>query len=484
MIRLLVGALVGILMMLGAAGTAAADELDWGPCEEGQPAPFQCATLDVPLDYERPRGATLSLALIRHPATDPGRRIGSLFLNPGGPGGSGVNMTFGITPFLPEELVERFDLVGFDPRGVARSDGLQCWTAAEYDAAFAATRLFPTPPSFRTALRRAREFIDACVERSARLLPYIGTEYVARDLDRMRDAVDDRKLSYFGFSYGSFIGTVYANLFPNRVRALTLDGAYDPVTYSSDPYEYDRKQYVAVERALTVFLAWCSDNPVACGFGDGDAERAFDRLMRRLDANAASTLVHVALAMGDGQEGYTSLGATLAETEATDGASGFPPISVFANRFGPNVAVECADRDFPRSRALLRTRLAQHAALGKRLGPVFAYGPPAYDHSHATACVQWPAFASDHAPSRYRGDWSARGAAPILVVGTTGDPDTPYPDAVTLSRTLDSGMLISLRGEGHTAFLRSQCVTDEVVRYLVTERRPRVAWCDDQPPAE
>ena len=270
---------------------------------------------------------------------------------------------------------------------------------------------------------------------------------------------------------------------------MTLDGGYNPITYRDIPYAYDAGQYVAIERSLTHFLAWCSDNPAACGFGAGDAEGAFDRLLAGLDAdpatiNAATLLMNLAFRLNGGQAGWPAIGADIARAQATNGAEPFPPIGPNADFFASNTAVECADRRYPRSLVALRLALAVESRLGKRMGDLFAYGPPSYDHNHATACVQWPAFASDRAPSRYLGGWAARGAPPLLVVGTTGDPDTPYPDAVALSKILDDADLITLHGEGHTAFLRSACVTAGVVDYLIALRRPRVRSCDDEPPPQ
>jgi pimeloyl-ACP methyl ester carboxylesterase len=490
---LLAGALIAPAAAAAASPAPSTPALTWGPCTDGAPAPLQCATAAVPLDYRNPSGPTISLALVRHPAEDPAARIGSLFMNPGGPGGSGVDLVEAIGGGLPDALRARFDIVGFDPRGVARSSPIVCWTRREYDAAFRATKV-QRGPDLSGALRRARSFTRACVRRSRALLPFIGTGYVARDMDLLRAAVGDDKLTYVGFSFGTYIGTVYANLFPARVRALTLDGSYDPVAYARRPYDYDRGQYVALEGSLSRFFAWCSRHARSCGFGKGRAAPAFDRLMARLEAHprrvrtpdgvgtldAAEALYQVALTLDGGRISWPSLGESLARTQR--GARGsLPPVSAQdAALYDANTAVECADRAFPRSRRVLRRRLAQNARLGRRLGRVFAYGPPAYDQSHATACVQWPASASDHAPSRYRGSFGSRGAARILVVGTTGDPDTPYRDAVTLSRTLTGASLLTLRGEGHTAFLRSACINAQVVGYLVDLTAPRVTTCADE----
>ena len=502
--RLLAGALAGVAL---AAAPAAAQSplpapapaapappvLSWGPCGRTAPAPFECARAAVPLDYDQPAGATIPLAVVRRPAANPGARIGTLFINPGGPGGSGVDAAVDLAPLLPGALRDRFDIVGFDPRGVARSSEVACWTRREYDAAFAATRVVTGVPSLAQSLRTARGFVEGCRLRTGALLPYIGTEYVARDMDLLRAAVGDDRLTYLGLSYGTYIGTVYANLFPERVRALVLDGAYDPAAYRDRPYDYDRGQYVALEGALSRFLRWCSAHRRRCGFGGGRAFAAFDALMARLDADpqrvpggtvdAATVQMQIALMLDAGREIWPILGASLAFADRTGGLQPFGPTSAgLVALFNPNTAVECADRAFPRSRTLLRQRLRAESSLGPRLGRLFAYGPPSYDHGHATACTQWPRAAAEASPSRYTGGFTAAGAPPVVVVGTTGDPDTPYPDAVALARTLPSAKLVTFRGEGHTAFLRSACVTAQVTNYLVDLALPGKEVCADEPP--
>ena len=502
--RLLAGVLAGVAAA-GAPATAGAQSplpapappappvLTWGPCGRAAAAPFECATAAVPLDYDQPAGATVPLALVRRPADAPAERLGTLFVNPGGPGASGVDAAVGLTPALPDDLRRRFDIVGFDPRGVARSAAVACWPRREYDAAFAATQVVTGVPSLAASLRTARGLVEGCRLRSGALLPYIGTEYVARDMDLLRAAVGDERLTYLGLSYGTYLGTVYANLFPERVRALVLDGAYDPTAYRDRPYDYDRGQYVALERSLSHFLRWCSGHPRRCRFGDGRAFKAFDALVAELDANpqrvaggtvnAATVLVQVALMLDAGRDVWPQLGAALALAAGTGGQRPFGPTSnQLATLFAANTAVECADRAFPRSRAVLRQQLRVEAGLGRRMGRLFAYGPPSYDQGHATACTQWPRAAAESAPSRYPGGFAAPGAPPVVVVGTTGDPDTPYPDAVALAQTLASAKLVTFRGEGHTAFLRSACVTVQVTDYLVDLAVPGKEVCDDEAP--
>jgi hypothetical protein len=273
-----------------------------------------------------------------------------------------------------------------------------------------------------------------------------------------------------------------------------LDGAYDPSAYRDRPYDYDRGQYVALDRALTRFLRWCSGHARRCGFGGGRAFAAFDALTSQLDADpqrvgggtvdAATVLYEVALTLDAGRAVWPQLGAALGVAAQAGGREPFAPVSRdLVGLFNPNAAVDCADRAFPRSRAVLRQRLRAEAALGRRLGRLFAYGPPGYDHAHATACTQWPRAAAEDSPSRYTGGFAAAGAAPIVVVGTTGDPDTPYPDAVALARTLASAKLVTFRAEGHTAFLRSACVTAQATDYLVDLALPGKEVCDDEPPA-
>lgn len=339
----------------------------------------------------------------------------------------------------------------------------------------ACAHILPRLSPYRLGGARLRPRVPAGERRPA---PYVGTEYVARDLDLLRAAVGDERITYLGYSYGTYIGTVYADLFPSRVRAALLDGAYDPHTYANDPYAYDRGQFIALEGSLRRFLRWCDRTPRRCGFGGGEAGTAFDRLLDRLDArparvrtrggsatvNGFALLYSVSFALNDGRSGWPSLGAALEQARARRSGpllEGAVSQSLF-EFLSQNTAVECADRAYPRSTDLLRRRLAVHARLGPRLGPAFAYGPPGYDHSHAAACTRWPVPRA----SRHAGPFRASGSAPILVVGTTGDPDTPYPDALALSRTLENARLLTFQGEGHTGFGRSQCVTGHATAYL------------------
>ncbi|GAB2848782.1 alpha/beta hydrolase [Lentzea nigeriaca] len=479
--KFLAWALTGVLVAGCSPAAHATDApvpvLSWTDCADG----FECATAEVPLDHRDPSGEKIELGVTRKRAADPSRRIGSLFVNPGGPG-SGVDGT--VRYFAtdgPAELRDRFDIIGFDPRGVGRSQPLACQPQDEYAKAWQEASARPRKDSYESAVRNGRAFADACQRESAKLLPFIGTEYVARDMDLLRQAVGDEKLNYLGISYGSYIGTVYASLFPQNIRVLALDGAYNPHTYANYPYEYDLGQYRAVEAALGRFFDWCV--ATSCEFGDGDPRAAFVKLQNELDAdpvvddgtfvgNGATLTYNVVSELDGGKRAWPELATRLAEAQNRTGPLLAVPDVGFLS---VNVAVECADRVFPRGQ--LKPRLTIASAVAPLTGPALAYAVPNYDHAHATACTQWPVVSR----SRYAGPFTAAGAPPILVVGNTGDPDTPYQDSVALVSTLRSGHLLTHRGEGHTGFFQSEkCVAEKITAYLAEGALPpQGAFCED-----
>ncbi|WP_405895002.1 alpha/beta hydrolase [Streptomyces sp. NBC_00104] len=465
--------------------------LTWSDCQGG----FECANADVPLDYREPQGTKITLAVVRKKAADQTKRKGTLFMQPGGPGNSGVDFVRNNYAGLPAALRDSFDVFGYDVRGVGRSSALTCFDDARYTKAVTDAKGVPGPDAYGPALSEAAEFDQACQTNSGALLPYVGTEYVARDIDLLRQALGEEQLTYYGRSFGSYIGTVYAAMFPKRVRALTLDGAYDPDHYANRPYAYDRSQYLALDGAMSRFLDWCAADQAICGFGDGDPRGAFEQLKSDLDANPVTTasggkangytlVYRLMFNINEGKVIWPSLGAALKKAQLRDNTSFLlrPPSPASFDFLGPNVVVECVDKDYPKSLRKLQRNVTANAKAAPLLGPAMAFGPPTYDHQHATACVQWPA----EKVSRYDGSFRARGSAPILVLGTTGDPDTPYRDAIALSRQLDNAALLTFDAEGHTAFGRSACATDAVINYLVDLKVPASgATCADetQPPS-
>lgn len=290
--------LIAVTALLGVrpgAATATAlpappvPALTWGPCADGQGDGFECATAQVPLDYRNPTGSTIPLAVTRRLAADPAHRTGVLVLHPGGPGNSGVNFARNSYAALPAALRDGFDVVGYDMRGVARSGQVECWNDAEYSAAVDAARGVPGPGALQTALRQGQEFAAACRERAGGLVPFIGTGSNAKDLDLLRRALGEETLTFYGRSFGSYVGTVYAAQFPRRVRAMVLDGGYDPRRYADVPYAYDATQFTALDAAVGRFLDWCAQNATACGFGAGKPREAFEQLKRDLDADPVIT---------------------------------------------------------------------------------------------------------------------------------------------------------------------------------------------------
>lgn len=255
--------------------------------------------------------------------------------------------------------------------------------------------------AFAPAVREAADFAAACVQKTGELLPYVGTEYVARDIDLLRRALGETELTFYGRSFGTYIGTVYASLFPGRVRAMALDGVYDPVRYANRPYAYDRAQYVALDRPLARFLDWCAQTPAMCPFGSDDPGASFERLMRRLDADPVPTpgggvanghtlTYRLLFNLNEGREHWPSIGQALRQAEERNSESFLlsPPSPSSFDFLTPNVAVECIDRAYPRSLRTLERQLADSSKLAPLLGPPLAYGAPSYDHNHATACVQ------------------------------------------------------------------------------------------------
>jgi pimeloyl-ACP methyl ester carboxylesterase len=252
----------------------------WSDCGKH----FQCASIAVPRDYRDPSRGTLRVELIRLPAANPAKRIGSLVMNPGGPGGSGIEFVRDGAEQFPRELRQRFDLVGFDPRGVNASSPVRCIDNLDGRAA-----LDPTPDNARelaALVADAKAYAGACERRNAENLPYLSTDAVARDLDRIRAALGESKLTYLGFSYGTLIGSTYAALFPTRIRAMALDGAVDP---SLGLEAFRAGQAVAFEASLRKFLADCAKRRSCDFYEGGHSARAFDALMARIDRQSLPT---------------------------------------------------------------------------------------------------------------------------------------------------------------------------------------------------
>lgn len=461
----LAASLAATLMTVTPA-QATAPALNWSDCGEG----FQCATAEVPLDHRRPNGTKISLPVVRKPAIDQANRIGSLFIQSNEMGLSvvdNVRATAGIGNTA--KLNARFDLVGVERRGVEGSSDLSCQTVAEHDAAWAQASTRPVAGQFERAVKHAKDFNAACVREKGDLLPHMGTEAVARDMDLVRAAIGEGKVSFLGGGYGSYVGTVYANLFPKRLRATAFEGGLDGEAYANRPYDHDRSLFVALDGALERFFAWCKRTPETCAFGAGNPKGAFIALQKELDRNpvgAANGYVltrAVAFWLNSTAAGYPVMSEQLVEAQQRRGWFLEVASEGDASFYASNAAVECSDRKYPRDLSSLRRHLAVSAALAPVTGTAMAYSPPAYEHGLAAACAQWPV----KQLSRYAGPFDAKGSAPILVVGIIGDPHIPYEGSVALASTLSNARLLTRDHDSGRA-----CARKAVVDYLFDGELP------------
>jgi len=433
---------------------------------------FECGKLTVPVDYAQPGGATLQLALIRLRATDRAHRIGSLVVNPGGPGGSGVDYVRDGSDVFSPALRARFDLVGFDPRGVGASRGIRCESDRALDEFFHDDPVPVSPAVRRIYDEDSRAFAAACNRSSSALLAHVGTVEVARDLDVLRAALGDAKLSYFGYSYGTYLGATYAELFPTRLRAAVLDGAVDP---SLDLVGFVQGQAKAFEAALNRWFAWCTAAN-GCDLapkGGRTSQQRFDAIAAAVRAKPLSvgggrTLGPGEFSYGVGYAMYArslwpSLGSALAAAEKgdagqledlSDSYTDRDPSGHYSDSTDANYAVNCLDHAGPRTEQGWYDAAEAVAAAAPRLGPAIVY--------NTLPCAYWPV------PARPALPIDAAGAPPIVVVGTTHDPATPYPWAQSLARQLRSGVLVTRDGDGHTAYGPGSCVVAPIDRYLLT----------------
>ena len=466
--------------------------LNWTPCGEDFPG-AECAVARVPLDYDHPRAGTTEIALARIPAANQANRIGSVFLNPGGPGGSGIDLVlFGFGDYLAELLDGRFDIVGFDPRGVASSEPLQCFaTEEDRDAFFATTPLFP----YRRDLERPffddyRALADQCLRKRQRIAPHMSTANVVRDLDLLRRAVGDARLTYLGFSYGSYLGNTYANLFPDKVRALVIDGVLDPRLWSSGSQIVSDR--VATAEEFGEFLRLCDEAAAECALSapGGAAARYMalaDALLRTPLVIEDGSVYSYDFLIGDsvgamyspefwgGPDGYAAFFDFLADAVLGDAGAAqrafalrqsiqerlkaaAPHRADYDNGFDAYYGNQCADTQYPRSFAAYHA-VGEFAEAGSIFGPYWWWGN--------AGCASWPVSAD-----RYVGPWSTQTSAPVLVVGNYFDGVTDYNGAVASSKLLKNSRLLSYAGWGHTAFGRSDCVTQYVSRYLLDRTLP------------
>jgi pimeloyl-ACP methyl ester carboxylesterase len=491
-----------------AAPAPTVPHLNWQACGGG----FFCATADVPLDYAHPAGTKISIAVIKHPATDPAHRIGSLFFNPGGPGGSGVTALRQGYSLFPPAVRARFDVVSFDPRGIGQSTVLQCFATNEREQRLlgpVASEEYPVGAAQQRAWEDAyARFDKACAAHAGPLLAHDSTADTARDMDLLRRAVGDPALNYYGISYGTYLGATYANLFPSKVRAMVLDGSADPVQWATGTHGSAAVLGTLLRlgsdegsaAALNAFLDLCGRAPASsCAFSAGSpaATRArLGTLLNRLarhpvtiagttytKAVAVDTVVgglYHAVPLPNLEGGWSDLATALEDLwAATSGGPAPATVPSPARDFAlagsgvqpdagapysgaeSQLGVLCSDSPNPRIPAQYAAQAALASARSGVVGPDWAWP--------AEACAQWPALARD----RYTGPFNRPTAAPVLVVGNTVDPATPYQDAVAMSHDLADARLLTVDGYGHTALVNpSSCVAAAEDSYFVTGTLP------------
>ena len=474
----------------GRASPPTIPTIGWQPCGADFPG-VDCATVRVPLDYDHPRGATTQVALARVPATDLRHRIGTLFVNPGGPGGSGVGLVGdGFGEFLRDQLQGRFDIVGFDPRGVGASDPLHCFDSEDdLNAFFGDQPVFPYKSAHYAPFFRTYEGLgDVCRDDRQRIVDHMNTADVVRDLDLLRRAVGDRKLNYLGFSYGTYIGNTYANLYPDKVRTLVIDGVLDPRLWSSGwQVKSDR---IATGEEFNEALRLCDVAGPECAFASSQPSRTrWERLaseVRRhpltLDDGSSYTydllITDVANAMYDpgswgGPEGLAAFLDALADiglgdqsragvahlrSSLLDRLAGPVREADYDNGLDAYFGNQCADTQYPSTLVAFRA-IDRYAAWGSRFGPFWWW--------FNAGCAGWPVNGD-----RYTGPWSTSTSAPVLVVGNFFDGVTDYRGAKASSRLLRNSRLLSYAGWGHTAYGTSECVTQDVNAYVLKGTLP------------
>ena len=446
--------------------------LSWHDCGGGQ-----CATLRVPLDYRSPSGPTIGIAVFRSPATGSSPE-GSLVVNPGGPGASGVQFAEAIGRFLPSSLRRSFAVVGFDPRGVGGSDPIRCLDDAQMDA-FTQGPAAPVDAAQQAQMvSQAQQLVAACRAHSPEQLAHVSTEDAARDMDVLRAALGESKLTYYGASYGTFLGALYAQLFPHRVRALVLDSAVDPALTS---VQEDRQQAASFEQLLQLFLSWCTGRG-GCPLGatTAAAGQQLDALMARVEhdplpgsgprvVGSGPFVTALASAMYSPGYGFPQLESALASALGGDGGpllemadeeNGRDADSHYDNLIASNVAISCLDRPHPTSVAAIAAEAAADAAAAPHFGPSNAWSE--------LPCAFWPAPAQI-TPHRI----AAKGTPPLLVVAGREDPATPYRWGVDLTHELSNAELLTSDQPGHGAFLSGlSCVDGAVSDYLTSLRLP------------
>jgi pimeloyl-ACP methyl ester carboxylesterase len=455
-----------------------AQEINWQSCNQD----FQCATLAVPIDYSKLSTGTFEIALLKYEART-SKKIGSLIVNPGGPGGSGVDYAYAAEYIFSPAILDRYDIVGFDPRGVSRSAPIRCLNDEELDTNNNSDSKPDNEKEFQQLISDTKKYVEICKDKNKHLTSY-STANVARDMDILREVVGDKQLNYMGKSYGTYLGTLYAHFFPEKVGKVVLDGAVDP-TISN--FQQALTQAVGFDHAFTSFAKNCSTKancPLPAGEGAAIAEMqnlfeiaAKNPLPTKSSKRSLSETMMVlgtASAMYESETGWPKLRKAIGQAQKGNGDEFLKLADEYTgrqsdgsypnNEFDSGAVIDCLDVDEPRTVAQIKSDAKVFAEEAPLFGPYLAYGGLTCKYFEQSQEVTIIPTKTD---------------IPIVVIGTTGDPATPYEWAKGLSNLLTNSHLISLTGEGHTGQGQGNaCVDDQIDDFYLTGKAPTRLSCN------
>ena len=442
---------------------------NWKACDDSaSTTSVQCSTLEVPFDYNNPSAGTFTLYVKLLPAANPTLRIGSMMVNPGGPGFGGSSLADDASYYFSSDIIDHFDIIAWDPRGTGKSTpAVDC--VDDYDQYFGIDSPPDSPEEKQALIDASQAFNDECMDNSGEILPYISTQASATDMNSIRQALGEDKISYFGFSYGSELGATWATMFPQTVRAAVFDGAVDPQATSA---QEGMAQAGGFEGQLTTFLAACSKNSTCAFYNGGKAEAAFDSLLLELDTKPlvvtkdrtpvtqGVAFTAVAQAMYS-DSNWPQLEQALADAQQGDGAGLLKLYDdyyqrkddgSYGNELEAFLAISCLDDPGATSVKEVEKAVQDFVAAAPRLGANFGYG---------YSCALWPVKPATKI------DATGKGAGPIVVVGTTGDPATPLASTRKMAAALEQGILLIVEANQHTGYGANECINTAVDSYLI-----------------
>jgi pimeloyl-ACP methyl ester carboxylesterase len=447
--------------------------IEWKPCDGSTSTEVECGNIEVPFDYADPEQGSFVLFVKRHNAASPADRIGSMMVNPGGPGFGGSSLADDAQYYFSQDLIDRFDIIAWDPRGTGESTpAVDC--VDTFDEYFGLDSPPETPEEKQALIDASQAFNDKCAENSGTILPYISTMASAQDINSLRLALGEEKVSFFGFSYGSELGTTWATRFPETVRAIVVDGAVDP---NASSVQEGMNQAKGFEGQLATFLKQCSEKTTCAFHNGGKAEAAFDQLVLDIDVTPLEVskdrtpvtqgVLFTAVAQAMYSDYYwPQLSEALSEAQSGDG-KGILQLyddyyqrkddGTYGNELEAFLAISCLDDPGATSTEEVDSHIEDFIAAAPRLGGNFAYG---------YSCALWPV------EQAAKVNITGKDAGPIVVVGTTGDAATPLESTRKMAQGLEQGILIVVDANQHTGYGANSCVVKAVDDYLIKLKVP------------